>query len=85
MTALKINTVVASAGAGKTTRIVGDIAREVEIRQPEEIVATTFTVKAADELIERSRAHLTHRVAAVDLDRDFTDPQLVGDLLGRRP
>lgn len=58
MTALKINTVVASAGAGKTTRIVGDIAREVEIRQPEEIVATTFTVKAADELIERSRANL---------------------------
>ena len=58
LTALNINTVVASAGAGKTTRIVGDIAREVEIRQPEEIVATTFTVKAADELIERSRAHL---------------------------
>lgn len=58
MAALKINTVVASAGAGKTTRIVGDIAREVEIRQPEEIVATTFTVKAADELIERSRANL---------------------------
>ena len=58
MTALKINTVVASAGAGKTTRIVGDIAREVEIRQPEEIVATTFTVKAAAELIERSRAYL---------------------------
>lgn len=58
MSALKINTVVASAGAGKTTRIVADIAREVETRQPEEIVATTFTVKAADELIERSRAYL---------------------------
>lgn len=54
----KINTVVASAGAGKTTRIVRDIAGEVEHREPEEIVATTFTVKAADELIERSRAHL---------------------------
>lgn len=58
MAARKINTVVASAGAGKTTRIVHDIAREVETREPEEIVATTFTVKAADELIERSRAHL---------------------------
>jgi ATP-dependent helicase/nuclease subunit A len=58
MAAPKINTVVASAGAGKTTRIVGDIALEVETRQPEEIVATTFTVKAADELIERSRANL---------------------------
>jgi ATP-dependent exoDNAse (exonuclease V) beta subunit len=58
MSAPKINTVVASAGAGKTTRIVRDIAGEVETREPEEIVATTFTVKAADELIERSRAHL---------------------------
>jgi len=58
MSAAKINTVVASAGAGKTTRIVRDIAHEVESREPEEIVATTFTVKAADELIERSRAHL---------------------------
>jgi ATP-dependent helicase/nuclease subunit A len=53
-----INTVVASAGAGKTTRIVNDIAREVTVRDPESIVATTFTVKAADELIERSRASL---------------------------
>ncbi len=58
MSASRINTVVASAGAGKTTRIVRDIAAEVETREPEEIVATTFTVKAADELIERSRAHL---------------------------
>jgi ATP-dependent exoDNAse (exonuclease V) beta subunit len=58
MSAPKINTVVASAGAGKTTRIVRDIACEVASREPEEIVATTFTVKAADELIERSRAHL---------------------------
>lgn len=53
-----INTVVASAGAGKTTRIVNDIAAEVAVRDPESIVATTFTVKAADELIERSRARL---------------------------
>ena len=58
MTRPRINTVVASAGAGKTTRIVRDIAQEVARREPEEIVATTFTVKAADELIERSRAHL---------------------------
>lgn len=53
-----INTVVASAGAGKTTRIVNDIVAEVAERDPESIVATTFTVKAADELIERSRARL---------------------------
>ena len=54
----RITTVVASAGAGKTTRIVGEISREVLARDPEEIVATTFTVKAADELIERARAAL---------------------------
>lgn len=58
MTAANINTVVASAGAGKTTRIVDNIATEVESRDPETIVATTFTIKAADELIERSRAKL---------------------------
>lgn len=58
MSNLRINTVVASAGAGKTTRIVATIADEVTKRAPEEIVATTFTIKAADELIERSRAHL---------------------------
>jgi ATP-dependent helicase/nuclease subunit A len=53
-----IRTVVASAGTGKTTHIVDCIAEEVNSRPPEEIVATTFTVKAADELIERSRARL---------------------------
>ncbi|WP_300974501.1 exodeoxyribonuclease V subunit beta [Sphingomonas sp. LHG3406-1] len=53
-----IRTVVASAGTGKTYRIVSDIAQEVENRPPEGIVATTFTVKAADELIERARAKL---------------------------
>ncbi|WIJ25785.1 UvrD-helicase domain-containing protein [Devosia sp. RR2S18] len=54
----KIQTVVASAGAGKTTRIVGSIVQEVARRDPEQIIATTFTVKAADELIERSRTAL---------------------------
>jgi ATP-dependent exoDNAse (exonuclease V) beta subunit len=58
MTHPRINTVVAAAGAGKTTRIVADITEEVKRRDPEEIVATTFTIKAADELIERSRASL---------------------------
>lgn len=54
----KLTAVTASAGAGKTTRIVGDIAAEVATRPPEEIVATTFTIKAADELVERARARL---------------------------
>ncbi|KRD72080.1 UvrD-helicase domain-containing protein [Ensifer sp. Root278] len=54
----RLNTITAAAGAGKTTRIVADIAREVTIRSPEEILATTFTIKAADELVERARAKL---------------------------
>ena len=54
----EITAVVASAGAGKTFRIVSDIVNEVRNRNPEEIVATTFTKRAADELIERSRAKL---------------------------
>lgn len=54
----RIQTVVAAAGAGKTTRIVGEIAREILQREPETLVATTFTVKAADELIERTRTRL---------------------------
>jgi ATP-dependent helicase/nuclease subunit A len=58
MTVRSIRAIVASAGAGKTTRIVGEIAAEVGRRAPEEIVATTFTTKAADELVERSRAAL---------------------------
>ncbi len=58
MPAPRISTVVAAAGAGKTTRIVQSIAEAVMTRAPEDIVATTFTVKAANELIERARAHL---------------------------
>lgn len=54
----RLNTITAAAGAGKTTRIVADIAREVTTRAPEEILATTFTIKAAAELVERARAKL---------------------------
>lgn len=54
----RLNTITAAAGAGKTTRIVADIARDVTTRAPEEILATTFTIKAAGELVERARAKL---------------------------
>ena len=57
----KLKAITAAAGAGKTTRIVRDIAAEVAVRPPEEILATTFTIKAADELVERARAELFRR------------------------
>lgn len=53
-----LKAITAAAGAGKTTRIVRDIAEAVRDRPPEEILATTFTIKAADELVERARAEL---------------------------
>lgn len=56
--AAAIEVVTAAAGAGKTTRIVGDIAAYVTEQPPEQLVATTFTIRAADELVERTRARL---------------------------
>ena len=47
----KVRTVVASAGTGKTHNVVQSIAETIENgTSPEKILATTFTVKAADEL-----------------------------------
>jgi ATP-dependent helicase/nuclease subunit A len=69
-----IQVVTAAAGAGKTTRIVDDIAADVGVRPPEEILATTFTIRAADELVQRARSEL-FRQGRVDL---------AGRLLGAR-
>ncbi|MBJ6125391.1 UvrD-helicase domain-containing protein [Microvirga splendida] len=54
----RVDTNIASAGTGKTTKIVGLIAEDMKSVEPETILATTFTVKAADELMERARAEL---------------------------
>lgn len=49
----------AGAGAGKTSRLSGEILKSIQNGvPPENIVATTFTTKAADELIERVRLEL---------------------------
>jgi len=54
-----VKTVIASAGTGKTYNVVQSIAETIGTgTSPEKILATTFTVKAADELIERARARL---------------------------
>jgi ATP-dependent helicase/nuclease subunit A len=70
----KIQVVTAAAGAGKTTRIVNGIAADVGVRPPEEVLATTFTIRAADELVQRARSEL-FRQGRVDL---------AGRLLGAR-
>jgi DNA helicase-2/ATP-dependent DNA helicase PcrA len=52
--------VVAGAGTGKTSVLVERVARLVDIGEarPEEILAVTYTDKAAAELQERSQAHV---------------------------
>ncbi|WP_460448296.1 UvrD-helicase domain-containing protein [Alsobacter sp. SYSU BS001988] len=67
--AARITTVVASAGTGKTTRLVSDIAAAVIDHAPESVLATTFTVKAAAELIERARATLFEAGRAAEAAR----------------
>lgn len=55
----RVQTTIASAGTGKTYNVVSAIAAAIEAdTPPERILATTFTVKAADELVERARARL---------------------------
>ena len=55
----RVDTTLASAGTGKTYKLVRSIAKAIEEgADPARIVATTFTVKAAGELVERVRAHL---------------------------
>ncbi len=54
----QIEVVTAAAGAGKTTRIVEAVARCIGANRPEQLVATTFTIRAADELLERTRSRL---------------------------
>lgn len=55
----KLKIVSAGAGAGKTTRLSAEIIETIKNGvPPENIVATTFTTKAADELVERIRLKL---------------------------
>ncbi|QGG48007.1 UvrD-helicase domain-containing protein [Heliorestis convoluta] len=55
----KLKILSAGAGAGKTSRLSDEILQAIQSGiPPENIVATTFTTKAADELIERVRLKL---------------------------
>ncbi|MCJ7764576.1 MAG: UvrD-helicase domain-containing protein, partial [Thiovulaceae bacterium] len=58
------NLIIASAGTGKTSTIVGRIAHLLENGvKPEEILLLTFTNKAAAEMIERLAQYFGKQVA----------------------
>ncbi|MGZ8548582.1 MAG: ATP-dependent helicase, partial [Sulfuricurvum sp.] len=59
------NLIIASAGTGKTSTIVGRIAHLLSQNvQPEEILLLTFTNKAAQEMVERVAAFFGHEIAS---------------------
>lgn len=54
-----VSMITASAGTGKTYSLMGEIARAINSgTKPSQILATTFTKKAAAELIDRVQAEL---------------------------
>jgi ATP-dependent exoDNAse (exonuclease V) beta subunit len=55
----QVDTTLASAGTGKTTTLVRLLSEAIDNGvEPDQILATTFTTKAAAELIERTRSYL---------------------------
>lgn len=57
-----VSMITASAGTGKTYSLMGEIAQAINNgTQPSQILATTFTKKAAAELIDRVQAELFGR------------------------
>ncbi len=59
------NLIIASAGTGKTSTIVGRIAHLLSQNvKPEEILLLTFTNKAAQEMVERVAAFFGHEIAS---------------------
>src|SRR3954469_3158472 len=55
----QVDTTLASAGTGKTTTLVRLLSEAIDNGvEPDRILATTFTTKAAAELIERTRSYL---------------------------
>src|SRR5262245_24378443 len=67
----RVDIVSASAGTGKTTRLAREVADAVirGVARPERILATTFTNRAAAELIERARTRLLQEGRATDAQR----------------
>lgn len=72
-----VSIITASAGTGKTTDLTERIFEEIKSgRAPNKILATTFTVKAAEELKERTREKL------IKEDRSQAAVELLGARIG---
>jgi DNA helicase-2/ATP-dependent DNA helicase PcrA len=48
-----VKVLLASAGAGKTRRLIEEVSKELETRRPEELAFVTFTRKGAEEGLRR--------------------------------
>ncbi len=71
---LNIKVISAGAGTGKTTRLIDELLKKInpnaeEPIRPEGLIATTFTRKAASELLERIQASLTKNGWIVEANR----------------
>lgn len=65
-----VDVVTASAGTGKTYRLVGAVREALESgTKASAILATTFTVRAAGELLGRARAELTRKGKRQEADQ----------------
>lgn len=53
-----VTVILANGGAGKTTYIVNDIIKELEVRRPEEVAFVTFTRNGAQEGLRRVSSKL---------------------------
>lgn len=76
----KIDYISAGAGSGKTYKLTHELADRIEKGeiQPEGVIMTTFTIKAAEELRERAKAVLCERGLFDEAER--LDQALIGTI-----
>ena len=65
---MNLRIITASAGSGKTWRLTKELEDAIAAgrARPSGIVATTFTIQAAGDLIERARTRLLHGGRALE-------------------
>lgn len=76
----RIDYISAGAGSGKTYKLTHELADRIERGEirPEEVIMTTFTIKAAEELRERAKAVLYERGLFDEAER--LDQALIGTI-----